>query len=151
MCRRASHKRRVRVTRFAPNTLASIDAQASRYELLEGVPELLQRLAAAGYELHAFSNYPVWWLEIETRLRLSQLLPWTFLSCQGPTAGRRKPEPAAFEAAARHLGVASLDDLLLVDDQRRNVEAAQKLGLQAVQFQSAAQLEQSLQELGLRF
>ena len=45
---------------------------------------LLGRLAAAGVQVHAFSNYPAWWRLIEDKLRLSRYLDWTFVSCHGP-------------------------------------------------------------------
>jgi hypothetical protein len=32
----------------------------SHYAYIEGMPNLLGRLKAADYELHAISNYPVW-------------------------------------------------------------------------------------------
>jgi hypothetical protein len=46
--------------------------------------QLLGRLKAAGYEMHALSNYPVWHQMIEEKLRLSRFLSWTYLSCEGP-------------------------------------------------------------------
>lgn len=112
--------------------------------------ELLQRLAAAGYELHACSNYPTWWREVEARLRLGDLLPWTFLSCEGPMRGLRKPDPAAFQAAALHLGVLPAD-LLLVDDREVNAQAARGHGMRAVRFVDTGRLEEELQAAGLEF
>uniref|UniRef100_A0A1D1ZW68 Uncharacterized protein n=3 Tax=Auxenochlorella protothecoides TaxID=3075 RepID=A0A1D1ZW68_AUXPR len=123
---------------------------ASRYSLLPGMAELLQRLAAAGYELHACSNYPTWWREVEARLRLGDLLPWTFLSCEGPMRGLRKPDPAAFQAAALHLGVLPAD-LLLVDDREVNAQAARGHGMRAVRFVDTGRLEEELQAAGLEF
>jgi hypothetical protein len=49
---------------------------------------LLQRLANAGAEMHAFSNYPAWWQMIEEKLQVSRYLDWTFISCQGPLKAR---------------------------------------------------------------
>ena len=37
----------------------------SHYRLLEGVEPLLERLKRAGVEMHACSNYPVWWRNVE--------------------------------------------------------------------------------------
>lgn len=46
--------------------------------------DLLARLKAADYEMHALSNYPSWYLNIEKKLVLSKYLDWTFVSCMGP-------------------------------------------------------------------
>jgi hypothetical protein len=35
-------------------------------------------------EMHACSNYPVWWRNVEESVRLSRWLEWTFVSCEGP-------------------------------------------------------------------
>ncbi len=127
----------------------------ARYEFLEGAEDLLQRLAAAsaagaGFELHACSNYPVWWNRVEERTALSRYLPWTFLSCEGPMRGRRKPEAAAFAAVAAHLG-APPAAALLVDDREANVEGARAAGMRALRFEGAAALERDLRALGLEF
>src|SRR5690606_18029503 len=61
-----------------------VDAQALQdlvrggYRWLEGVPELLTELRAAGHELHALSNYPEWYQWIEAELELSRWVAWTF-------------------------------------------------------------------------
>jgi hypothetical protein len=42
------------------------------YEYLDGMPELLQDLKDAGVEMHAMSNYPVWYRHINDKLRLDR-------------------------------------------------------------------------------
>ena len=56
--------------------------QVSKYEFIPGMQQLLQALQGR-YEMHVISNYPVWYKLIEGKLQLSQLLPWTFVSCDG--------------------------------------------------------------------
>lgn len=34
--------------------------QVEHYRYIDGIPQLLTRLKAAGYDLHAMSNYPIW-------------------------------------------------------------------------------------------
>jgi phosphoglycolate phosphatase-like HAD superfamily hydrolase len=34
--------------------------QVEHYRYIDGMPQLLQRLKDAGYDLHAMSNYPMW-------------------------------------------------------------------------------------------
>lgn len=58
--------------------------QVSSYRYLDGMESLMIRLNEAGYQLHAMSNYPVWWMLIEEKLRVSRYLKWTFVSCTGP-------------------------------------------------------------------
>lgn len=58
--------------------------QASSYRYLEGMEDLLARLSKGGYEIHALSNYPMWWRIIEEQLKLSRYLSWTFISSTGP-------------------------------------------------------------------
>ena len=50
---------------------------------------LLARLRDAGYVMHAMSNYPEWWRHIEGKLRVSDYLQWSFVSCEGPMKVRR--------------------------------------------------------------
>jgi hypothetical protein len=57
---------------------------AGCYRYIDGMETLLQRLQSSGADVHAFSNYPVWWQMIEEKLLLSRYLDWTFISCQGP-------------------------------------------------------------------
>eukprot|EP00882_Tetradesmus_deserticola_P028614 GHRQ01031882.1.p3 GENE.GHRQ01031882.1~~GHRQ01031882.1.p3 ORF type:complete len:115 (+),score=72.49 GHRQ01031882.1:467-811(+) len=114
------------------------------------MPELLQRLKAAGYSLHAMSNYPTWYKLIEEKLQLSQHLDWTFVSCTGPMRGLRKPAPAAFEAVTAHLQLPA-QQLVFVDDRQPNVDAAAQAGMAAILFTDAAALEQQLQQMGLKF
>ena len=73
-----------------------VDNIKSRYAFLPGMEKLLDTLATQGYPMHAMSNYPVWWKEVESRLGLGRFLRWSFVSCE---TGVRKPDPAAY----RHL------------------------------------------------
>lgn len=54
------------------------------YRILEGIEPLLTRLKAAGVPMHACSNYPVWWRNVERSTRLGRWIEWTFVSCEGP-------------------------------------------------------------------
>jgi FMN hydrolase / 5-amino-6-(5-phospho-D-ribitylamino)uracil phosphatase len=70
-----------------------VDNIKSRYAFLPGMEALLDTLAAQGYPMHAMSNYPTWWKDVESRLRLTRFLQWSFVSCE---TGVRKPDPAAY-------------------------------------------------------
>lgn len=115
------------------------------YRWLDGVPALLERLAARGIEMHALSNYPCWYLLIEEALGVSRWVSWTFVSCRTRV---RKPDPEAYLGAARALGRAP-DACLFVDDRPKNCAAAEALGMPAVRFTTAAALEADLVARGL--
>ena len=59
-----------------------------------------------------------------------------------------KPDPKIFEDAIAHAGCAAAE-CFFTDDLAPNVEAARTHGIDAVQFESAAQLEGELQARGL--
>lgn len=114
--------------------------------------DLLKRLKAAGIPMYVMSNYPVWWRYIEGQLGLSQYLPWTFLSCEGPMKGVRKPEPESFAIVEDHLhGSLSFKGprLILIDDRTANVEAAVQAGWDAILFKDAQHLTADLHERGI--
>lgn len=115
------------------------------YRWMDGAEELLDRLGRLGFEIHALSNYPIWYRTIESRLRLSRYLKWTYVSC---LTGVRKPADAAFQGPALALG-RRLESFLLVDDNAENCEAARANGMSAIHFVGAKNLLSQLQGRGL--
>lgn len=87
------------------------DHMAAHYAYVDGMPELLRRLAAGGHALHAMSNYPSWWRRVEAGLRVRETcrLEWTFVSCEGAMKVRGLPlvrfVRACFECACACLCV----------------------------------------------
>ncbi|GIL84445.1 hypothetical protein Vretifemale_13067 [Volvox reticuliferus] len=122
----------------------------SKYRYLDGMEPLLGRLKSAGFQLHAMSNYPAWFRLIEEKLKPSEYLEWTFVSCEGPMKGLRKPSTEAFEACVKTLGQPP-ENLIFVDDRKVNVEAACAVGLDGILFQGAGALESELLRRGLVF
>ncbi len=57
-----------------------------------------------------------------------------------------KPEPAIYQRCLEKLGTAP-DQTLFVDDRELNVQAARKLGIEAIRFESAVQLRVQLEEV----
>ena len=115
------------------------------YAFIDGVEELLSELHAAGVEMHALSNYPVWYRMLEERLDLSRYLSWRFVSCN---TGLRKPHPEAYLSAARSLG-RDPAEIVFVDDREQNCEGARSVGMTAVRFSSAVGLRSELSRQGL--
>jgi HAD superfamily hydrolase (TIGR01509 family) len=100
----------------------------SSYEWLDGVEDLLRELKEKQVPMYALSNYSSWYQLIDEKLGLSRYLDWRFVSC---LTGVRKPDPEAYLGAARALGV-SPADCIFVDDRRKNVEAAEKVGMRGI-------------------
>lgn len=115
------------------------------YRWLDGMESLLAELAVRGQPMHVLSNYPVWYRLIEEALGLSRYLPWTFVSCH---TGVRKPAPEAFLGPVRQLGLQPAE-LMLIDDQPANCQAASRHGLAAVLFRGAQPLRAALRDRGL--
>jgi len=120
------------------------DVVSRAYHWLEGAEDLLSQLNDAGFEMHALSNYPIWYQTIEARLGVSRYLPWTFVSCR---TGVRKPAAEAFLGAARRLG-RPVRDCLFVDDSVENCRAAEAIGMGVIHVRDPAQLTTQLKLCG---
>jgi HAD superfamily hydrolase (TIGR01493 family) len=115
------------------------------YRWVEGMPSLIAQLSTAGYEMHALSNYSIWYRMIEESLGLSRYLRWSFVSCQ---TGVRKPDPRAFRTPTQQLGVPP-SACLFVDDREVNVVAAMAEGMDAILFTNAENLRTELHDRDL--
>lgn len=119
--------------------------QINGYRWIEGMEELLLDLKKSGVELHIITNYPVWYKRIEAKLGVSRFLPWSFVSCEGPMKGLRKPEAKCYEAVAAHLGV-DPQRITLIDDRQVNVVAALEQGWNCHLFQNTPALRKDLRK-----
>ncbi|KAI8565853.1 hypothetical protein RHMOL_Rhmol03G0293000 [Rhododendron molle] len=117
------------------------------YSYIDGVEELLHALKQSHYEMHAFTNYPIWYELIEEKLKLSTYLSWSFCSC---ITGKRKPDPDFYLEVLRHLDVEPAS-CVFIDDRMANVEAATDVGIVGIHFKGATSLRQDLTLLGLDF
>ncbi|KAG5237089.1 haloacid dehalogenase hydrolase family protein [Salix suchowensis] len=115
------------------------------YSYLDGIEELLCNLKENNYEMHAVTNYPVWYRLIEEKLNMSTYLSWTFCSCM---IGKRKPNPGFYLEVIRHLKV-DPTSCIFIDDRLRNVEAAIEIGIKGLQFKNANLLRQDLSKMGI--
>jgi FMN hydrolase / 5-amino-6-(5-phospho-D-ribitylamino)uracil phosphatase len=124
-----------------------VETMKGAYDYIDGMPDLLEKLKET-YQLHTFSNYPSWHRHIENKLKLSNYLDWTFISCSGPMKGLRKPQPEAFETAIKYLGRPA-EELIFIDDRKENVEAAVCAGMQALHFTGPEELKAALRQRGI--
>ncbi len=97
------------------------------YRWIEGTDQLLERLNRQGFEIHALSNYPIWYRAIEAKLGLSRYLEWTFVSS---ITGIRKPAPEAYLArrgclTGRQTPVCSLTTARRIVTPQRRMECRQ--------------------------
>lgn len=93
---------------------------------------LVRAAKGAGVKLALLSNELDLFYGRALRERMT-LLALFDLIVDGTYTGVLKPDPRAYEDCLAQLGVAAAD-AVFVDDQRRNVEGAQRVGLPAVHF-----------------
>jgi len=115
------------------------------YRWMDGMEELLEQFKLMKQPMYIVSNYPLWYRLIETKLKLSRYLPWRFVSCN---IGLRKPSTELYDYIVKDLGVKP-QDLILVDDQPKNVEGARILGIEGIIYKSALQCQEELRALGV--
>ncbi len=109
-----------------------------------GIARLLRR-AQVHFPLYVFSNsnaahHAYWARQYAPTLCVFRKV---FVSSD---LGRRKPEPEAYAAVARAMGM-PLPGILFFDDLEDNVEAAKKIGMQAVHIKSFADIEKTLEDV----
>ncbi|KAK3118687.1 hypothetical protein QOZ80_9BG0704140 [Eleusine coracana subsp. coracana] len=121
------------------------ECMVSAYEYIDGVEEILCCLKQNNYEMHAFTNYPVWYQLVENKLKLSKYLSWTFCSC---LTGKRKPSPDFYLQAVDHLNVDPAS-CIFIDDRMANIEAALSVGMVGLHFKNAEVLRKDLCSLGV--
>ncbi|KAL1827053.1 hypothetical protein ACET3Z_005465 [Daucus carota] len=121
------------------------DCMQKGYSYLDGIEDLLGSLKQNGYEMHAATNYPIWYKLIEDKLKLSAYLSWTFCSC---STGKRKPDVEFYLEILSHLDIDG-ESCIFIDDRIQNVDAATKAGLVGLHFKNANLLRQDLSLLGI--
>ncbi|CAN8271968.1 unnamed protein product [Cochlearia groenlandica] len=121
------------------------ECMRSGYNYLDGMQELLQSLKTKSFDIHAFTNYPIWYKMIEDKLKLSDYLSWTFCSYN---VGKRKPDPEFYLEVVTHLGVKP-SDCIFVDDRQTNVKCAIEEGMCGLVFENVDSLLKDLSRLGI--
>jgi glucose-1-phosphatase len=98
------------------------------------------------YRLALLSNTdPIHVRHMEATFSFFAFFPTRIYSC---SVGASKPNPLVYNAALRGVKV-SADEALYIDDIAAYVEAAKRLGMAGIQFQSPAQLTSDLKSLGV--
>ncbi len=113
---------------------------------IEGAPALLRELAAAGVPVYALSNGSAeTWPRTRARFDFWDCFEGIVLSGE---VGLVKPDAAIFRYLLETHGLEA-STTLFVDDMERNVEAARRVGLQGIRFESVAALRSELAERGV--
>jgi HAD superfamily hydrolase (TIGR01509 family) len=110
-----------------------------------GMSELLNELRGAGYSLAILSNFEPWMEPLLERFGYRSQFDHLYLSYQTHI---EKPSAQAYQAMLDDLGLRE-QEILFIDDQVRNVRAAEKLGIDAIPFVSVSDLRKELVERGI--
>jgi putative hydrolase of the HAD superfamily len=98
------------------------------------------------YPLHLLSNTNELHYEfVRDRYPILKLFEKRILSYQ---VGRMKPQPEIYQLAVDQSGVRA-EEIFFADDRPENVEAALRLGIQAVRFLNETQLRQDMERMGV--
>lgn len=107
--------------------------------------ELFEKLSK-NYRLALLSNTdPIHVAHMESRYDFFAYFPARVYSC---TVGATKPNPLIYREALRACRVRA-EEAVYIDDIAAYVDAAQRLGMAGIHFQSAGQLALALQDLGV--
>jgi 2-haloacid dehalogenase len=129
-----------------------IKAFYGRWEEMLGGPipetvELFRQLKETGrYKFYALTN---WSAELfPTALRLYDFLHWFDGRVVSGEEKMRKPFPEFYKLLLDRYNV-TIEEAVFIDDNLRNIKAAEAMGIKSIHFTSPQQLNKELQELGL--
>lgn len=112
----------------------------------EGTLEIVRELHASGVPLYILSNWAgETWARVEQDFAFLDLFEDVIISGH---VGMAKPDTAIFEKARDRFNV-DPSVTLFIDDSSKNVDAAKKVGFQAVIFETPEKLRQDLLDLGV--
>lgn len=139
------------VARF-PEHEANIRAFYGRWNEMLGEPfhgtvELLKQLKASGkYKIYALTNWSAETFPVA--LERYDFLSWFDGIVVSGTEKMRKPAPAFYQILLDRYQVEA-NEALFIDDNYRNILAAEKMGIKSIHFTSSEQLEAELKSLGV--
>ena len=116
---------------------------------IEGMADILRRLKEAGYGIYGLTNW-----SSETFPLVKDKYPIFGLLDGMVVSGEEhllKPDAAIYKCLLERYGLQA-EESLFVDDNADNVAGARNVGMEAVQFTSAEELERELKDVyGLQF
>ncbi|MET0250456.1 MAG: HAD family phosphatase [Sphingobium sp.] len=114
---------------------------------IEGMAAVVADLHANAVALYGLTNFSAeFWRPFHAR-EADFFTPFAGILVSGEE-GLAKPDPAIYRLALHRFGLRA-EESLFIDDRQVNVDAAQREGIRALQFCTAAALRTELRELGL--
>lgn len=129
-----------------------IEAYYGRWEEMlggpiEGTVDVFRQLKEEGrYKLYALTNWSGELFPIA--LQRYEFLHWFDGRVVSGDEKMRKPSPRFYQLLLERYGLQA-SETLFIDDNLRNVKAAEEMGIQCIQFISPEQLQKELKERGL--
>lgn len=120
-----------------------IAIRKERGDIYDEMIELAKELKKNGKKVAIFSNNTKEWLD-ERSVFVANHFDAVLNSA---VIGLKKPDPEFYYHALNHFDMDAVD-ALLIDDKTRNTEAAKQLGMDAIVFESPAQVRQELVQKG---
>ena len=120
--------------------------QASVFEEIPGVLDIVKNLHEQGYQTPLFSNVMEWHANVLRREGYYQFFDPLFLSYE---MGVIKPQPQAYQMLLCGLNIPA-SAVIMVDDREENVLAAREQGIDAIVFKDAKQLKDELEKREIR-
>jgi len=115
------------------------------FQEISGVRNLIYDLKKS-YRLGLLSNHAREWIEYcEDKFKYSNLFDAILYSYE---VGLRKPQPKIFDMMLKKMNTKP-NRCLFIDDNKENVDSANKLGIKAIKFQTTEKLIEDLKLLGI--
>lgn len=122
-------------------------AARKNFTEIKGTRKIIEDLRQKGYKLGLLSNHAREWVEYcETTYKYHHLFHKVVYSYE---IGVSKPNKDIFLNILKKLKVKP-EACLFIDDYIKNIETAKELGIQAIQFTSAAKLKKDLMRFKIR-
>ncbi|MDT3404133.1 HAD family hydrolase [Mucilaginibacter terrae] len=114
---------------------------------IDGTPEIFRQLKESGkYKIYALSNWSAETMEIA--FSQFEFLDWFDGMVISGLEKMRKPEPVFYQLLLDRYSIKP-EEALFIDDNKRNIIAAEKMGINSIHFINAAQLEKELKSLDI--
>lgn len=121
----------------------------ARFQALKEIPgmvDVVKELQKQGFLTPLLSNVRKSQAEVKRRLGYYELFSPLLLSCE---TGVKKPDPQAYCLLLDQLQLLP-EEVLFIDNKLTNVEMAQTLGMEAIQFIHTQQIIEELKQRGIR-
>lgn len=121
----------------------------------KGVPEIIKQLGKNGYEQHICSNIPDYAFKTLINKKCYPKLasifdPINIAKSHVVSSKIKKPNPIFYAQYLKKNNLnPALDRIVFIDNERKNVKSAKKMGFEVIHFKSPTQLKKRLQNMKL--